>query len=381
MPHGKKNKDPPTKDPTTEEDSKDWTIYPEKAPWIVTTPQSRVRSIDQSTSSGLTLPVPPPPDLPQPPNKAAKVETSALTEEEAKILASLKELDSSGMELSKECVERMHNLEAKAKEQENQRSLSHAHLNKLNRLKDKVATAGKKLQHLDKEWIGFMKRMTDKISYHAQMYEMSRGELMESYNQKLEELRSYKAEVDQASKNLLDGEDTLPVPLEEQEISQPYLALTQMIQEQQNKAIMISDDDMEETADTVETDEQQEGKAGSQPKHKPVAFRNTAGSPSKVAVSHLKPRRDPKDKEKESRDTKESWVLNKTPSDVTRQTQPSSRRQKIQKTAHTWIARERKWPFLRQFRFFSSVRAIRTILLTRPCFVTMSNPDWEAVGI
>ena len=237
-----------------------------------------------------------------------KNEETALTEEELKLLVNLQELKNAGMELSKECTDRLHDLESKAKEQTAQKALSHAHLNKLNRHKEKVSVVAGKLRHLDQEWLGFIKKMSDKIQYHAQMYELSRGELMEVYNQRLEDLRQYKAEMDAASRQLLEAEEEIEEPMDVQAIQAPFQALTQLVQEQQDRTIMVSDDELVPATTEMDVSTGAGEKPESHSRTKPVAFRNNAGSPTRVAVGHLKPKvngsKDTKDKDK---DHKESW--------------------------------------------------------------------------
>ena len=279
------------------DDAKDWTMHPHKAPWIMSTPQARLRGVSMPSGSASVLPIPPPPDLPRPPAKQEKPEEPSLTAEETKIMASIKELKSLGLEISPEMEEKLNSLEAKAKEISVQKSLSHAHLNKLDRAESKVGAAAQKLRHLDQEWKSFMQRMSDKITYHAQMYELSRGELMETYNTRLQELRQLKAEMNEASKQRLGTDEPSLASTDMQDIQGSFQALTHMIQDKLDKTVLISDDEME--PELIEAkDEESESKTTPSTKARQVSFRqSTSGSP-KVAVGHLK-------KDKSQREPKE----------------------------------------------------------------------------
>ena len=75
------------------------------------------------------------------------------------------------------------------------KSITHGHINKLNKLKSQVSTAGRKVQQPDKEWEAFVDATIQKIRQHAQLFQQCRADLMEAYNNELGELTALKQEM------------------------------------------------------------------------------------------------------------------------------------------------------------------------------------------
>ena len=110
------------------EENVDWNVFPLKAPWIPTTPSSRVQGKKGETTVGAGSNVPSAQHVVQP----AQVSNTdmALTAEEEKILENLKGLQEAGLEFSMDMQQKLEILVAKQAAGA-KKPLTHGHLNSL----------------------------------------------------------------------------------------------------------------------------------------------------------------------------------------------------------------------------------------------------------
>ena len=272
-------------------------IFPSKVPWIQTTPsRSMTNRIDGISNDGGELQLPPQPVLPPPPIASKETQAEALTSDEQKMLEHLRGIQNMGMDMPVNMQERLNHLVQKEQKHLVDKSLTHGHINRLNKLKGQVAACGKKVQTLDIEWNSFVQKTQEKVRLHALMYQQCRANLMENYNSKLSELQLIKEEVNRASQTLLK-----PPEIETLEAAQPDVGtqmeeLARIFQEggQVESPIEIGDASMEEeelVMDGTEADQKKPVSLAMKP------FRSAA-SPSGVAKAHLKM------KDKEQKDGK-----------------------------------------------------------------------------
>ena len=274
-----------------------WRVFPEKAPWIPSTPMTRVgtKSADtplggQSREAALG-----PAQLNLPPGQPKE---DVFSDEDRKMLAHLRGLKEMSVELPTALVAQMGLLEEKEKISLSARALSHGHLNKLTKIKTQIATQGKKIETLDTEWTGFVQHTLEKISQHAELYQKCRGELLESYNMKLEELRILKQELNQASRALLEQHTEEPAMPEEANLESQMAAIRASIATQGTVApiVDLEEDDVMEIPESQDEEVQiAEKDSKATAKRCEGAFRGAA-SPQKVAQLHLKTKKE-KDKQ------------------------------------------------------------------------------------
>ena len=182
------------------EENVDWNVFPLKAPWIPTTPSSRVQGKKGETTVGAGSDVPSAQHVVQP----AQVSNTdmALTAEEEKILENLKGLQEAGLEFSMDMQQKLEILVAKQAAGA-KKPLTHGHLNRLNKVKSQLTNAAKRIEELDQEWSSFVQKTREKVKQHAAMYQSCRADLLEAYNSKLEELSMLKKEMTEASLSML----------------------------------------------------------------------------------------------------------------------------------------------------------------------------------
>ena len=137
--------------------------------------------------------------------------TEALSPEEEKILEHLKGLQSMGTTLPEHLDLEQQREELMTRQQavNAAKAITHGHINKFNKSKSQVSSAGRKVQQLDKESGLFVETTTQKIRQHAQLFQQCRADLMESYNAKLAELTALKQEMSSASISMLGS--TMPM--------------------------------------------------------------------------------------------------------------------------------------------------------------------------
>ena len=274
-------------------------MFPEKVPWVATTPTTRISSkgMDQGGTAGKG--VDPSAQLARP-SQTSTEETVTLTEEEAKILQSLRSLQESNMQLTPEMSRQMESLVEKECFTASSKALTHGHLNKLHRLQNQVSATAKKVVDLDKEWTAFTSAISEKIKEHAQLYQQCRADLLEAHNQKRAELSAIKEEMSAASRSLLGQSQISHEVPEAPDIEDAMEAFQDAIAE----AGMVNPIDLTEGDDDDDVMEVQETVDPKGKVAKPVKPFRGAASPSKVAQVHLKIKqelREGKDSKKEDK--------------------------------------------------------------------------------
>ena len=271
-----------------ENEEEDLQIFPGKVPWIASTPQSRLPKGNklEAANSGHTEGVENQEmQAPVPPTSSGE----ALKEEETKLLEHLRALAKMDLELSEGQQQKLKELEEREQTDATSKGLSHGHINRLHKYQDRVKAQAKKIRELDSEWVKLLEQVNSKIQRHALLYQQTRADYLEEYNTRCQQLANVRKEVSSASQTLLNlgaGDETVEdMPDVHQNIESLQQALLAA-----GQAHMISDEE-EET--DLNMEDGQPGKTKKFPSMMP--FR-AAGSPQRVATSHLKPKPEKKDK-------------------------------------------------------------------------------------
>eukprot|EP00438_Fugacium_kawagutii_P034774 Skav236238 [mRNA] locus=scaffold829:205672:206968:+ [translate_table: standard] len=275
---------------------KAWGVFPQKAPWIPSTPQSRLPETKEmeSMDADNKLPIPPPPVLPAPP--AASSSAPVITEAELKLLSHLRGLQEVNM-LPDSLKEQKEILEQKQAEVSASKTLTHGHINKLHKARNQMQNALKRIHNVDAEWAAFMTTVTENVKYHASCYQQHRQELVQQLQTKIQELSTIKEEVSVASLSLVEAIPATETPSMEIDTNEEINKLQAMAEAFSTSVDLV--DMSEEELEPVE-DDVNSGKEKIKREMAPKPFARMAGSPSKVAVNHLKPKED-KEKEKKAK--------------------------------------------------------------------------------
>eukprot|EP00438_Fugacium_kawagutii_P032845 Skav224537 [mRNA] locus=scaffold388:790655:798229:+ [translate_table: standard] len=289
----RKEKDKPAKDKGTEksapsEENNGWQVFPTSVPWVTTTPQARLPNPKPSEGTSSIPDIPPQPVLqppPPPPAASAKQMKTQLTQEEQEVLKHLRGLQSLGAELPPQFQLRLTALELKEKEQDNQKPLSHGHLNRLHKLQGQVQSQLGRIQKLDTEWKAFLDFVNGKMAMHVEMYKTCRHEMVTTYQNKIQELQEVKASVTAASQSLMDAAERPQEPPAPPEVDQDIQQFQQAVLMAGQEVQQVDSDveDMEE----VQEDVQEDGKITGTKQKALIPFRG-ATSPNKVTNLHLK---------------------------------------------------------------------------------------------
>eukprot|EP00435_Cladocopium_sp_Y103_P053760 s192_g17.t1 len=265
-----------------EGDAVSWTIFPEKAPWIPSTPSTRVSTkLTEASEIKGNQDLMPQPILPQ---HAANTDSVFLSADEEKLLQHLKAIKSMNVEMSDSMQKQFDDLLVKEQMAASSKALTHGHLNRLKKVQNQVQAAAKRVTTLDQEWIAFTAQILEKVKNHAQMYQSCRADLLEQFNLKNQELISIRQEMSQASASLLGQNQPILEMPDLPDMSQQI----QMIQDAIADGSQIDQIDLTEEEDEgMDAEaEQFSSKVRLSPKTlKP--FRNST-SPTKVANQHLK---------------------------------------------------------------------------------------------
>eukprot|EP00438_Fugacium_kawagutii_P016421 Skav206441 [mRNA] locus=scaffold295:139568:141912:- [translate_table: standard] len=287
-----------------------WDVFPHRVPWIPTTPSTRTRSIRDQESGEAEHPLPPPPVLPTPPMAAAPSEVTPqpLTPEEQQLVTHYRALQKLGV-LPDEPARHLTQLDAKAQAQATTKSLSHGHLNRLNRVQHQCQSLTKKIHSVDQEWRQFLSSVHSKVMLHAQHFQHHRGDLLESLNAKLQELERIKKEVQDASQTLLSQPSSLETNLEDGTNSEAMAQFEQLAANlasfQAAPPFLVEDDEEDEEAEMQPASDQEASEPPAAKTHlAPAPFRSP-GSPGKVAQNHLKAKSSHNGKSKETAKDKE----------------------------------------------------------------------------
>lgn len=291
-----------------EDADKDWQVFPQRAPWIPTTPQTRIQGIKDAVQDdeGKLPSVPPPPALPAPPTLSS-TSSSALTTEETKLLAHLQGIQKYGM-LTEPLLSQLQALEARHQEALNSKALTHAHLNRLHKVRNQTNALTAKIKTVDAEWVAFLQEANGRLAQHAAMYQKHRAELIENLQAKLQELANLKAEVSSASKSLVAAITETPLPETSPEVQQDveqFQQATAMLRPTDQPWIELTDNE-EENENTDEEMVNAAPSGGARRVIAPKAFRAST-SPNRVANQNLKQKtvKEHKENAKESTGVKE----------------------------------------------------------------------------
>ena len=187
------------------ESADQWQVFPQKAPWVTSTPSRstsyRMDVMQESCEKELT---PSFQTVPEQQPSLAETSDTPMTTEETKLLEHLRGLHGMGIDLTEGMALQLEKLQTKEAKQAAGKTLSHGHLNKLNKVRAQVKTAAKKVEDLDGEWNKFVQNIVQKIQQHALMYQTCRSDMLEVFNNRLAELQAIKKEVGLASRSLLE---------------------------------------------------------------------------------------------------------------------------------------------------------------------------------
>ena len=282
-----------------------WAVFPEKLPWISTTPASRAqRKVEPGIAMDKPLGMPPQPILPPAPSAEVPM---TLTAEEEKMLQHLRGLQAMDMDLTESMTRRLEELSMREAKAQSSQTLTHGQLNKLNKVKVQVATAAQKIKDLDQEWTSFVSTTVAKVRQHGEMFQTCRADLMEHYNAKIQELANVKREMTLASQSLLGPQWTEPVIPEMPDLEVQFEDL-QTTMEMEGHAGPIDLTEAMEEEELVEPEDMLQGASCKAPPRALRPFRGS-GSPSKVANHHLKV------KVQDSKDSKDAKFKDKEKED------------------------------------------------------------------
>lgn len=216
---------------------------------------------------------------------------NVMSEQETKTLQYLRGLKSMSIELPANLLATMIDLENKEKAQVPAPTISHGHINRMNKLNGQINSAAKRAATLDSEWASFMHMVMEKVQMHYAMFKQSRMEAMETYNVKVQEMQNLRQEIAQASQELCSVAVVATVKEEPQEMQAHMQQLAEMAAAAMQAGTINVEDSPELLA--PENDEGMDGSVetdGDKPpksKVKVQAFR-AAGSPHRVAQHTLK---------------------------------------------------------------------------------------------
>ena len=176
----------------------------------------------------------------------------------------------------------------------------HSHLNRLNKIRSQVTTAGKKILNLDSEWKVFIEQTIQKVRRHALMFQQCRGDILEIYDGKMQELRQTRQEVSMGSQYLLEQKWTAPTLPEARNLADQLAELEGVIDiEGLGDQIDLTEESMEMDEDQAEETTFNATKIKHSPKV-PKGFK-AAQSPTKVATQRLKTKSNAKDNKEPKR--------------------------------------------------------------------------------
>ena len=254
-----------------------------KVPWIPSTPSTRHVTRNSDAQQEPELPaVPPQPVLPPAPSR------SEMTDEEGKLLAHLRGLIDMKVELPAELMAQYEMLSQKEKHQNSNKELSHSHINRLDRAKEKAEKAAKKIKEVDQGWHDFVAAIQTKVKEHGKMYQDCRAELMLTYNARLAEVQKIMEEVSQASQNLLGAKsEQIDFLAEAPDIAAAFQGIQDLVEEA-GQVISISDEEHAMEAQEETEEDQELVKDGERKGTAKAKTFSGAPSPNRVANLHLK---------------------------------------------------------------------------------------------
>eukprot|EP00438_Fugacium_kawagutii_P020784 Skav203140 [mRNA] locus=scaffold2782:11299:25210:+ [translate_table: standard] len=273
-----------------EESPSSWNIFPGRAPWMDSTPQTRLPR-EVTVAPLQAVPPPPPTRAPPPIHHPPPGQGEGLNSDEQMLLKHLKGLQALSVEMPEGLLDQLRKLEEKDKKQ--CPPLNHSHLNKLHKLQNQVTAAAAKVNKVDEEWKQFVAQSLTRLQQHGAMFTAYRATLVEAYQQKHAELQAIKETVSQASaligSTTQQQEDFPPAPEVLQGMQEFHRAAEQL---QQVPVLQIRDDDEEDdemqeaSGEENEESENKAKRAGkSQGSNTLQAFGRAATSPNKTKVT------------------------------------------------------------------------------------------------
>ena len=161
-------------------------MFAEKAPWIISTPRSRV-DVESSGEAQPSTAVP---------TEAPTVKPLTEEQEQYKeqLLGRKKLRGSLPADLGKELQDLQPVMQMPI--------LTHEHLNQLSKLEKTVSGIYKKMIDMDDQWQDFVAEANEKFSKHKNMYVQTRDQMLKDLREKNEELNRLKTEISTASEGL-----------------------------------------------------------------------------------------------------------------------------------------------------------------------------------
>eukprot|EP00435_Cladocopium_sp_Y103_P046608 s478_g13.t1 len=277
-----------------------WNLFPSQVPWVISTP-NRSSSYRIDTAHGSAekeqqqqndLPVPP---------QQAEVSSNLLSADEVKVLEHLRGLQAMNIEMPETMKSQLETLSRKEAQMVSMKMLSHSHLNRLKKVKAQAAAAAKKVASIDNEWQNFVAMTKEKFQTHALLYQQHRADLMETLNNKLEELAAVKAEVSMASQSLLKEDWTAPAIPNVPDMAQQMMEFQSVLHEGGTaEEIDLTMLEEEEDQELIEEEVPMDGATKKSSPKVPKPFRG-ATSPTKVANHNLKQKPDKEGKQKDDK--------------------------------------------------------------------------------
>lgn len=271
-------------------------VFADKAPWVATTPKSRIEALNVSEDTAGTA------------GTADGSTGKTLTEQQEQYKQQLLDLKKIRGTLPEEMEKELQELQQVVQ----MPILTHKHLNQLNRLERSVSSLHKKIAEMDLQWQEFVTQANDKFNKHKSLYMQTRETMFAELKDKTLELNKLKAEISMASEGLQQKQVEEPFDQVSTEVlasmmNQNPFKVEQLEPLPENGEVWDVDAEMIPAADPTT-----EGET----KRKSIApFSRGATSPTKVQQHNLKAREiearkklNDKQKEKDRQDKDEDDV-------------------------------------------------------------------------
>ena len=267
-----------------ETEETDYTMFSQKTPWILSTPQSRSRQVEVREAEGTPTPAAASIVPPQAQPTASTVSKISPQEEEYRQqLISMKKLRG---HLPTEMEEELVQLNRLVPEPE---TLTHRHLNQHHRLEKAVAGLKAKIMGLDKDWQEFVRVANQKFGLHKDQYCKLRSEHLKQLQEKMEELQQVRQEISKVSQGLTEAPQHSLDSLQQPQMTDEAMAALMTAKPFPEVEEVISDDGYQDAQmDEIDTAANVEEKDPNNTRPAIKPFTRPMTSPSKVHQSHLK---------------------------------------------------------------------------------------------
>eukprot|EP00435_Cladocopium_sp_Y103_P049789 s1486_g15.t1 len=226
-----------------QKEAEDWSIFPRTVPWVPTTPSARMaRRVEAGDGAGVKEPsgaqtiVPP----------ASSPSEIPLTAEEEKVLEHLDAIQKMGHSLTDSMLKQQEELKARQQAATAVRSITHGHLNKLNKVRAQSNAAHKRVTDLDREWAIFIENTIKKVKEHAALFQTCRADLLEAYNAKLAELQQLKQEMSVVTRSMFEQPQMTQDLSEPPDVAQQLQELQEVIDVESQVGHVDLTEDMED---------------------------------------------------------------------------------------------------------------------------------------